>query len=123
MPKTILIVEDEPISRKAIATFLREEGYAVEEAKDGAEALDLLDTFHFDLVVSDLRMPHVDGMAVVGHLRSISPKIPFIILTAYPYDAGGVSKMPRALLLKKPIGLKDLESKIRLLLGVDEFSG
>ena len=123
MPKRILIVEDEPISRKAIGTFLREEGYAVEEAQDGAEALDLLDKSHFDLVLSDLRMPHVDGMAVVCHLRSVSPKIPFIIVTAYPYDAGGVSKMPRALLLKKPIGLKELGSKIRLLLGVEAFNG
>ncbi len=116
MAKRILVVEDEPLGRKQIALFLREEGYDVNEATDGAEALDLIDASHFDLVLSDVRMPRVDGIAVVSHLRSMSPNVPFIILTAYPDDAAGVASMPRALVMNKPVMLADLKSKIRVLL-------
>ena len=116
MPKRILIVEDDPISRKYIGVFLRQEGFEVDEAKDGAEALDLLDSSQFDLVLSDIRMPRVDGIAVVSHLRAISPDTPFIVLTAYPDDAISLSRMPRALFMSKPVLFEDLKSKIRLLL-------
>jgi CheY-like chemotaxis protein len=116
MPKRILIVEDEPLSRKNIGLFLREVGYEIDEAKDGVEALNLIDSFKFDLVLSDLRMPRVDGIAVISHLRSISPDTPFIVLTAYAADAVYLSKMPRAVFMNKPVVLEDLRVKIRRLL-------
>jgi len=116
MPQRILIVEDETISRKNLGMFLHEEGYDVNEAKDGAEALYLLNTFEFDLVVSDIRMPRVDGIAVVSHLRSISPDTPFIVLTAHPNDMMDLSKMPKADIMSKPVVLEALKSRIEQLL-------
>src|ERR1044071_2849340 len=103
MQKRILIAEDEPLSRKQLAAWLEEIGYEVAVARDGAEAIDLLDATEFDLVISDIRMPRVDGFAVVSHLRSISPTTPFIILSAYPTEASTVSKMPRAIYMSKPV--------------------
>ena len=78
MPKRILIVEDDPISRKYVGVFLRQEGYEVNEAKDGAEALDLLDSFQFDLVLSDIRMPRVDGLRS-SRTYARSPQTPLLL--------------------------------------------
>jgi CheY-like chemotaxis protein len=116
MPKRILFAEDEAFSRRWMAAWLRRIGYDVSEAKDGAEALDLLDTCRFDLVLSDIRMPRVDGLAVLTHLRSITPQTPFIVLSAYPNDADRLSGMFGAIIMKKPVILEELETKIRSLL-------
>ena len=96
--------------------FLRQQGYEVDEAKDGAEALELLDNFQFDLVITDIRMPHVDGLAVISRLRSIFPDTPFIVLTSYSNDALEVSKMPNSLVLGKPVLFENLKSMIQRLL-------
>ena len=116
MPKRILIAEDDPLSRKYLGAWLADIGYEVKLASDGGEALDLLDNSSFDLVLSDIRMPRVDGNVVVSHLRSISPSTPFIILSAYPDDAGDVCRMPKAILMTKPFLIEELESKIRFFL-------
>jgi len=116
MQQRILFAEDEPISRKLISMFLRREGYEVDEAKDGAEALDLLNNFQFDLVISDIRLPRVDGIAVVTRLRAISPDTPFIVLTSYPNDALDLSKMPKSLVIGKPVLIDNLQSNIQRLL-------
>lgn len=113
MPKRILIAEDDPLSRKHLGAWLAHIGYDVELASDGAEALDLLDSSPFDLVVSDIRMPGVDGIEVISHLRSLSPSTPFIILSAYPDDASALSGMPKSTLMAKPVILEHLEWEIR----------
>ena len=79
------------------------------------EALDLLDTARVDLVLSDIRMPRLDGIAVIYHLRSISPWVPFIIMSADPSDADGVPGIFGGTIRRKPILLDDLERKIRSL--------
>jgi CheY-like chemotaxis protein len=110
--KRILLAENETISRKYLSGWLLGSGYDVTEAKDGAEALDFLDTQRFDLVLSDIRMPRVNGIAVITHLRSISPWVPFIIMSAYPSDADGILG---GTIMRKPVLLDLLEAKIRSL--------
>lgn len=116
MRERILLVEDEPLSRKSTGLFLRDIGYHVQEANDGAEALSFLETVRFDLVLSDIRMPRVNGVAVIARLRSISPDTPFIVVTASVQDVDGLSTMPRSTFMIKPILFDDLETKIQLLL-------
>ena len=116
MKQRILFAEDEPISRKLISMFLRREGYEVDEAKDGAEALDLLNKFKFDLVISDIRMPRVDGFAVIKRLRATSPETPFIILTSYPDDALDLSNTPKSSVIGKPVLFENLKTGILRLL-------
>jgi CheY-like chemotaxis protein len=116
MGKRILIAEDEGLSRRWLTAWLRDIGYDVSEARDGVEALELLDTARFDLVLSDIRMPRVDGIAVLTHLRSISPETPFIVLSGSPNDADRLSGMLGAIVIPKPFLLEDLEFKIRRLL-------
>ena len=116
MKQQILFAEDEPISRKFISMFLRGEGYEVDEAKDGAEALDFLNNFQFDLVISDIHMPRVDGIELITRLRSISPDTPFIILTSNPNDAVDLFKMPKSFFISKPVLFEILKSNILRLL-------
>lgn len=86
MSKNILVVEDEPASLECISHFLRKEGYRVSEARDGAEAIELLDNSRFDLVLTDIRMPRLDGVALAMHILSRLPTVPIITMTAFPSE-------------------------------------
>ncbi len=86
MLKNILVVEDEPASLELLSHFLRKEGYRVSEASDGAEAIELLDNQQFDLVLTDIRMPRLDGVTLTLHILSRLPTIPIITMTAYPSE-------------------------------------
>jgi CheY-like chemotaxis protein len=70
----ILLVEDEAISRYALAQILRSRGQEVMEAKDGIEALALLDEHTFDLIITDLVMPGLDGFGLVFRIREKWPR-------------------------------------------------
>jgi DNA-binding response OmpR family regulator len=85
MASTILIVDDEPRIRLSLRACLEAEGYEVEEARDGAEAIRVILDTRPDLMLLDLAMPHLDGMAMLRELRSrygeVMPRI--IVLTAW----------------------------------------
>ncbi len=83
MTKNILIVDDEPSIRMVLRAHLERSGYAVTAAENGAEAISLLERDTFHLVVSDLRMPEVDGMALLGHCTDQMPGLPVILITAH----------------------------------------
>lgn len=83
-PATILIAEDHPESRDALVSLLRAVGYRVLPAVDGREAVDLALRSKPDLILMDLMMPEVDGLAATRSLRGNSefPAIPIVALTA-----------------------------------------
>jgi two-component system response regulator HydG len=83
MPKSILIVEDEQVLRESLAELLGDEGYTVCQAANGREAFDLVLQQQVDLVITDVRMPEMDGMTLLGHLRETIPDTPVIVMTAY----------------------------------------
>ena len=116
MPKKILVIDCDPLIRQGLSLFLREEGYEVNAARDGDEALDLLDKFRFDLVLSDLHSPRFEGMAVLSHLRSISPDIPTIIMTGNPYRDFSAIQARGVACVSKPISFEDLRSQISELI-------
>jgi DNA-binding NtrC family response regulator len=78
-----LVVEDEAIARNNLVHILQKQGYTVTPADSGAKALDLLSTQTFDLVITDLKMEKVDGMAVLAESRRWHPLTEVIILTGY----------------------------------------
>jgi CheY-like chemotaxis protein len=110
----ILVVDDEPWSLKFICGFLRKEGYEVTQANDGAEAINLIENQQFDLVLSDVRMPRVDGVTLVQHVRSRIPNLPVILMTGVPSDI--TAELYRVPCLSKPLSLADLRSNIERLL-------
>jgi two-component system cell cycle response regulator len=77
----ILVVDDSRLVRRVVAGFLRKGGYVVDEAEDGRIALSLLGTSNYDVVVTDLNMPGVDGFAVLEAVRNGSSGTEVIILT------------------------------------------
>jgi two-component system cell cycle response regulator CpdR len=119
MSKDILVVEDEPASLECISHFLRKQGYEVREARDGAEAIELIDNSQFDLVLSDIRMPRVDGVALATNILSRVPTIPIILMTAVPFE------LTRSLghnlpCLSKPILLDELRRNVQTALARGE---
>ena len=83
MGGTFLVVEDQESARESLAELLRGEGYEVHEAADGKAAIALVDQLDLDVVLTDLTMPGADGIAVLRHIRDVSPQTLVIIMTAH----------------------------------------
>ncbi len=81
--KTILLADDEPIILKSIGKELTAEGYDVHTANSGEEAIAAIENEHFCLVVTDLMMEGLDGIAVLKHAKQLNPDLPVIILTGF----------------------------------------
>src|SRR5947207_12826767 len=79
----ILVVDDEAQLRGLFERILHNEGYEVRCASSGDEALKLLETRWFDLVVTDVKMPGMDGMELLAKGKLVSRTLPFIVLTAF----------------------------------------
>jgi two-component system response regulator HydG len=76
------LVEDEPAARAALKTLLESEGYQVDQAADGAAALERLAELPADVVITDLDMPGMNGMQLLGELRARDPGLPVIVVTS-----------------------------------------
>ncbi|MEP9412234.1 MAG: response regulator [Candidatus Brocadia sp.] len=83
MGKKILLVDDEETLRWALHEALTEEGYNVDNTNDGVNALEFIRKAHYDLVISDLRMPTMGGLQLISEIKKIRPDIKSVIITAY----------------------------------------
>ena len=81
--KQILVVDDEINLRRVLSALLERDGYEVHTAEDGAAALELMDDHHIDLVVTDLRMPRVDGMELLRRIVARDQEVPVVMITAH----------------------------------------
>ncbi len=106
----ILIIEDDTVFRSFLNTILRREGYAVFEAENGSRGLELVRREHFDLILSDLKMPGMSGLELYRRLSSEATVPPFILLTAFGTIEEAVAAMKEGVsdFITKP--LKDPES-------------
>jgi two-component system response regulator PilR (NtrC family) len=111
----ILVVDDERSMREMLAILLRREGHDVAVAENGQTAIDLLNRQPFDLVVSDARMPDLDGLEVLRHARSINPSVIAIMITAYgsPDLIRGVAQLGVNDYVEKPFNTEVLRFRIR----------
>jgi len=82
-PRTVLVVDDEPAMREMLVSLLEEEGIRARSAASADEALELAREADFDAVVSDIRMPGSDGVALLAELRQARPETPVILMTAF----------------------------------------
>ena len=116
---TLLIVDDEERLRKAMERSFRQEGYQTWTAASGEEALTLLrGEKKVDLVITDLVMPGMDGMALVRAIRDFDPGMKVIVLTAYGSDESmtEAEALGVAYYLSKPFDLFHLKSRVKSLL-------
>jgi two-component system, NtrC family, response regulator AtoC len=81
--KQVLIVDDEPNLRKILSAQLTRDGYDALTAEDGEQGLHLLREHHIDLIITDLKMPKVDGMTLLKRALEIEPELPVVLITAH----------------------------------------
>ena len=101
----ILVVDDDLEIREGVADVLRQAGYDVDDAKDGKKAIKCIETGSYDLVLTDLNLPKVDGMKVLRHVLDESPDTICIILTGFGTIKGSVEaiKMGAFDYISKPV--------------------
>jgi DNA-binding NtrC family response regulator len=91
----ILIVDDESNARAALSEILREDGFATETAADGFKALGKLDEFAPDVILTDLKMPGLDGIAFMEKARVAAPGAVFVVMTAFGTISSAVEAMKK----------------------------
>ena len=84
----VLMAEDEALAAEALEEALAEAGFEVLSAADGLAALGLADGHAFDVLLTDLRMPGMDGRELILHLRRRWPGLPVVVMTGYDMGAG-----------------------------------
>lgn len=109
-----LLVEDDPIIRLCLETMLRTGGHRVTSAADGAIAVGILANRTFDVVISDIRMPNLDGWGVFAHVRLSSPDTAVILMTAYATlpDATRALHLGAVEYMPKPVHADELTSHL-----------
>lgn len=123
MCKTILIAEDETLLRESLAEFLAEENYNILQASNGREAYDQIMKGPVDLVLTDVRMPEMDGIELLEKLKQLAPQTPVIILTAFGTVNNAVMAMQSgaADYLLKPVQFDDVLLRIERALKFGEM--
>jgi two-component system, OmpR family, response regulator MprA len=124
----LLVVDDDPALARTLRVALGLEGYEVECAVDGAEALQRLGAARFDAVVLDVSMPRLDGLAVCRRMRERRDRTPVLMLTARDAIDDRVSGLDAGAddYLVKPFALDELNARVRALLrraGGDDDGG
>ena len=114
-PVRILLAEDDEATRKGILVFLRAEGYQPVGVGDGGQALAALREGSYDLLVSDIRMPGMDGLALLAKLREEGRPVPVVMMTAYATVEQAVKALQSGAedYLTKPLNLEELAIRIR----------
>jgi two-component system, OmpR family, response regulator MprA len=117
-PFRVMVVEDDDALRAALGRALRLEGYVVDEASDGAQALAQLALLRADVMVLDVLMPGVDGLTVCQRLRAMGDRTPVLLLTARDLVADRVQGLNAGAddYLTKPFAVDELLARVRALI-------
>src|SRR5260221_5301868 len=109
---TILVTDDDPDLREVIAATLVEPGYAVLTASDGYEAVRVLADNWVNLLITDIRMPGIDGFELARQAKVMRPTIQIIYLSGYSVGSAQNAGPVYGPVLKKPIRMGDLLAKV-----------
>lgn len=106
----VMIVDDEAAQREMLGGFLQKKGFDVRMAGSGSEAVDIYNNFMASMVVTDMKMPGMDGLELLGKLKAINPLVQVIVLTAYGTVESAVAAMRSGAYgyLTKPVNLEEL---------------
>lgn len=115
----VLIVDDDIETRSLLGSWLRQEGYQIQTAASGTEALSRVESRGFDLVITDFSMPGMDGVQLTAALRICDPSLPVILASGHvPAEARLVfERAGGQAILVKPYPLSSLEVLLQRLLG------
>lgn len=116
---SILVVDDESDTRGEICDYLTRKGYKCESAVDGARAMARLRESGLDLLITDMKMPWLDGEGLVRHARALAPGMPIIVITGHG-SYGGLKEIENVdadTVMTKPISLRKLLRHVQKLIG------
>lgn len=110
----ILLIEDDPDGRRSVDDALSESGYNVVSAESGKQGLDFFSKEAFDAVLSDIKLPDIDGVQVLKQIRMSETEIPVLLMTAYGTITAAVEALKAGAYdyILKPLDLTDLQAKI-----------
>lgn len=112
----VLVVDDEVYAAEAMMEYLFSHGYHVHLAGDGLEAIDVFEAESIDIVITDIRMPRMNGHDLVNYLKDRAPDLPIIVVTGHSGTSGGPTAhaLERMVyrVLKKPLSLSDLVNEV-----------
>jgi two-component system KDP operon response regulator KdpE len=114
-PVRVLLVDDEPSIRRALRTPLSEMGFQTTEASRGEEALHLVQTQTFDVVLLDMNMPGMGGMKTLVKLRSVAPRLPILMLTVVDGEEEKVEALESGAddYITKPFSIRECVARMR----------
>ena len=110
----IMVVDDEEDIRKVITIYLEKVGYEVVSAKDGQDALNKFRKGHFDVILSDLTMPELDGLELLDKIREFDKDVIFLMITGHPSIETAVNAIKKGAYdyIEKPVQLEEMKMKI-----------
>ena len=118
MSNHVLIVDDDDIVRESLVIALENRGFVCDQASDGTEALVCITEKDFDVVITDIEMPKMNGIELIRMTKQIRPRIPIIAITGaereFPYKM--VMDMGADEYLGKPFSIKELRGKVEKVL-------
>ena len=120
----ILLAEDDSVMREYLTRALERSGYAVTAVDRGTAALPLIETEHFDLLLTDIVMPEMDGIELAQKVADIAPDMRVMFITGFAAVTLRAGKqMPNARVLSKPFHLRDLVLEVDRLFEVESANG
>jgi excisionase family DNA binding protein len=118
-PQRVLVVDDEAGIRDLLSKTLALAEYDVDTAVDGANALDRMRVFAYDLLIADLRMPDMDGLTLIRHAKRMRPELPVVIVTGFPSESSAIEAVNLGVTgyLTKPFRVPQVLEKAAKALG------
>jgi two-component system response regulator HydG len=123
MEKKILIVDDEFNSRTLLAQLFQEDGYSADTAENGKTALEALKSTPFDILITDIRMPVMDGIELFHRAKEMYPHMPVILFTAYGTIEAAVNALKEGVFhyLEKPVNFDLLKHTVQQALEIQDL--
>ena len=120
---TILVVDDEELLRKFIVTFLSQLGYSSVTAIDGVDALEKMKRNKVDAVITDIKMPKMDGIILTREIATKYPGVPVMVMTAFDeeYSAGTAISLGAREFIKKPFSPEEFAIRLSKMIGDSEI--
>jgi DNA-binding NtrC family response regulator len=118
----ILVIDDDFSIREVLSMLLEEEGYIVDTAEDGKEAIEKSNNTFYNLAIIDYRLPDIEGTLLLKKLRDTTPKMIKVMLTGYPSTKNAIDAVNNNAhaFLQKPVETKVLLAKISELLKMQQ---
>lgn len=117
-PLRVLMAEDEALAAEVLEEALAAAGFDILAAEDGQAALELAEAERFDVLLTDLRMPRMDGGELIRALRSRRPDLPVVVMTGYdPGETEGLEGRGPVRLLSKPLRIDDVVAALHEVTG------